>query len=432
MRYSIENIKISIIGLGYVGLPLALELCKKYSVIGFDLDKNRINEIKNNHDRTREITESQLEKAKNLTISFNPESMRGSDFYIITVPTPIDQNSNPNLEPLKSASSYAGQFLTHGAIVIYESTVYPGCTEEICVPILEEESGLKYNRDFFCGYSPERINPGDKTHTLTKIKKITSGSNKETAMKVDKLYSSIINAGTYCAPSIAVAEAAKVIENTQRDVNIALINELALIFDKMNINTGEVLSAAATKWNFLHFTPGLVGGHCIGVDPYYLTHKAIEVGHHPQIILAGRRINDNMGYFIAEKTISLLAKRGINPIGSNIGILGITFKENCPDLRNTKVVTIIEKLNNLSCNTFVTDEWAESSEVDQSFGIKLTSLNQIKQKDAIILAVGHDEYKNFNDSDWEMLLKPNGIIIDIKSIYRSENFSKTNFTYWSL
>tara|TARA_B100001250_G_C19793418_1_gene787617 strand:- start:400 stop:1692 length:1293 start_codon:yes stop_codon:yes gene_type:complete len=427
-----ESINITIVGLGYVGLPLALEFSKKYKVIGFDLDEIRVSELKSQNDRTGELSDNELRALKNFTITTDENIIANSNIYIITVPTPVDKNNKPDLSPIISASEIVGRYLIKNDIVIYESTVFPGCTEQICVPILEKTSKLKYNTEFFCGYSPERINPGDKKHTLTNITKIVSGSNNKTLDIINELYESIILAGTFKTSSIIVAEAAKVIENTQRDVNIALINELALIFNKLNIETSEVLKAAGTKWNFLPFKPGLVGGHCIGVDPYYLTHKAMEVGYHPEVILAGRRINDNMGDFIAEKTISELANYGISPLGANITILGLSFKENCPDLRNTKVLTIIKRLKHYNCNLTVSDPCVIKKEAKDQFGIELQSINDIKNQDAVILAVSHDEYFNISLDYWEKLLRPQGVIIDVKSMFHKSYFSKMNFGYWSL
>ena len=344
-----SEISIAIIGLGYVGLPLAVEFAKRYPVVGYDLNNERIDELKKGYDRTGEVESKDLDGTENLVLSSKPSSIKDANIYIVTVPTPVDKNNTPNLKPLENASELIGSVLSLGNNVIYESTVYPGATEEVCVPILEKKSKLKYNKDFFCGYSPERINPGDKKHTLVNIKKITSGSNAKVSKFVEGLYLKIIKVGVFPASSIAVAEAAKVIENTQRDVNIALINELALIFNKLNIDTTEVLEAAGTKWNFLPFKPGLVGGHCIGVDPYYLTHKAVEIGYKPEIIIAGRRINDSMGKFVAEQTILCLTKNKINPSKAKIAILGLTFKENCPDLRNTKVIDIKDNLEKYNC-----------------------------------------------------------------------------------
>ena len=427
-----EEINITVIGLGYVGLPLAVEFSKKYNVTGFDLDTIRVSEINDKYDRTNELSENDLSDLKNLKITSNDNEIFDSNIYIITVPTPVDKNNKPNLNPIISASELIGRNLKINDIVIYESTVFPGCTDEICVPILERESNLKYNIEFFCGYSPERINPGDKNYTLTKITKVVSGSNTKTLDFVNELYGSIISAGTFKASSIRVAEAAKVIENTQRDVNIALVNELALIFDKLNINSKEVLEAAGTKWNFLPFKPGLVGGHCIGVDPYYLTHKAIEVGHHPDIILAGRKINDGMGNYIAEKTISELTKTGISPINANITILGLSFKENCPDLRNTKVISIIERLKHYSCNVNITDSCVIPKDAKDTYGIELQEIDNITNQDAIIIAVAHDSYKNLSLEFWEKILNENGLIIDIKSIFKDKNSILNRFKYWSL
>ena len=427
-----SEISIAVIGLGYVGLPLALEFSKKYPVIGYDLNNERIGELKKGHDRTGEVDFKRLDDSGKLVLSSKPLSIKDANIYIITVPTPVDKNNTPNLKPLENASELVGSVLSRGNIVIYESTVYPGATEEKCVPILEGVSNLVYNKGFFCGYSPERINPGDKKHTLVNIKKITSGSNRESAKFVERLYSKIIKAGVFPASSIAVAEAAKVIENTQRDVNIALINELALIFNKLNIDTTEVLEAAGTKWNFLPFKPGLVGGHCIGVDPYYLTHKAVEIGYKPEIIIAGRRINDSMGNFIAEQTILRLIKNNINPSKAKIAILGVTFKENCPDLRNTKVVDIKENLEKYNCKVIVSDEYAEKNESISELNIKLVDLEQIEKMDALIIALEHKKYTQFNIKDFEKFLNPNGCLIDVKSIYEVDYFSKTTFTHWRL
>ena len=427
-----DKISIAVIGLGYVGLPLAVEFSKKYPVVGFDLNLERINELKEGYDRTGEINSEILKSAKNLSLSDKKLSIENANVYIVTVPTPVDKNNTPNLKPLESASQTIGSCLEKGNIVIYESTVFPGATEDVCVPILEEISGLEYNKGFFCGYSPERINPGDKVNTLINIKKITSGSNAKAAKFVESLYKRIIKAGVFPASSMAVAEAAKVIENTQRDVNIALINELALIFNKLNIDTNEVLEAAGTKWNFLPFEPGLVGGHCIGVDPYYLTHKAVEVGYKPEIILAGRRINDSMGKFIAEQTILKLVKNNVNPSKAKIAILGLTFKENCPDLRNTKVFDIIDNLKKYNCGLMVSDEYADKKEATYELDTKLVNLDEIKKMDAIIIAVEHKKYTRLNIKDFERMLKPNGCIIDVKSIYEIEFFAKTHFEHWRL
>jgi len=432
MINNLEKSKIAIIGLGYVGLPLAIEFSKKYPVVGFDLDKKRISELKDGYDRTNEVSKTQLFNSTRLQLSFSNSSLKNSNIYIITVPTPVDSAKSPDLSSLLSATNLVSKYLTKGNIVIYESTVFPGCTDEVCIPILERESKLSYNNDFFCGYSPERINPGDKEHTLTKISKITSGGSPESAEFINNLYASIISAGTFMASSIAVAEAAKVIENTQRDVNIALINELSLIFDKLNLDTVEILEAASTKWNFLPFKPGLVGGHCIGVDPYYLTYRALEVGYEPEIILAGRRINDDIGSFIAEKTISEIKFQEINPVNANIAILGLTFKENCPDLRNTKVITIIDRLVENQCKVSVSDVWADALQAKNEFNIDLVKPEQIKNQDAIIIAVGHDDYKNFSKSDFNCMLKPNGVLIDVKSLYPLDTFAGLNIRHWRL
>ena len=427
-----REISIAVIGLGYVGLPLAIEFAKKYPVVGYDLNIERIKELNEGHDRTGEVDFKGLDDSKKLVLSSKSSSLKDANIYIVTVPTPVDKNNTPNLKPLENASELVGSFLSLGNIVIYESTVYPGATEEVCVPILEKKSKLKYNKDFFCGYSPERINPGDKKHTLVNIKKITSGSNAKVSKFVEKLYLKIIKAGVFPASSIAVAEAAKVIENTQRDVNIALINELALIFNKLNINTNEVLKAAETKWNFLPFKPGLVGGHCIGVDPYYLTHKAVEIGYQPEIILAGRRINDSMGKFIAEQTILKIIEECIDPSKAKIGVLGLTFKENCPDLRNTGVLSIIESLKKYKCKVLVNDEWADKKEAMQLFNLDLLNLNEIRNMDSIIVAVAHKQYVGFKLKEFGEMLKPGGIIIDIKSIIDSKLFEKGEYRYWCL
>jgi UDP-N-acetyl-D-glucosamine/UDP-N-acetyl-D-galactosamine dehydrogenase len=425
-----NKISIAVIGLGYVGLPLAIEFSKKYPVVGYDLDNNRISELKKGYDRTREINSIELENIKNLSLSDNQLSIENANIYIVTVPTPVDKNKNPNLKPLESASQAIGSCLEKENIVIYESTVFPGATEEICVPILEKISGLKYNKDFFCGYSPERINPGDVEHTLVNIKKVTSGSNVEVAEFVKILYQSIIKAGVFSASSIAVAEAAKVIENTQRDVNIALINELAFIFNKLNIDTNEVLEAAGTKWNFLPFRPGLVGGHCIGVDPYYLTHKAVQVGYQPEIILAGRKINDSMGKFIAEQTILKLIENDIDPSKAKIGILGLTFKENCPDLRNTKVIDIIKYLKKYKCEVIISDYNANDKEAIDQLNIELYPFEKMDGFNSIIVAVAHEDYKSLTVDDWRRVLKKNGVLMDVKSIFDKNQFINKAVNYW--
>lgn len=404
------SVKIAIIGLGYVGLPLAVEFGKKYEVIGFDINKARIEELKNGYDRTLEVEEANLKSSKNLTFSCNRDELKSCNVFIVTVPTPVDEHKRPDLTPLIKASETVGTLLKKGDIVIYESTVYPGCTEEDCVPVLERVSGLKFNVDFYCGYSPERINPGDKEHTVTKIVKVTSGSTPEIADKVDALYASIITAGTHKAPSIKVAEAAKVIENSQRDINIAFVNELSLIFNRMGIDTLDVLAAAGTKWNFLPFRPGLVGGHCIGVDPYYLTFKAESLGYHPEVILAGRRINDNMGAYVAKEVIKLLIKKSHKVNGAKVLVLGITFKENCPDIRNSKVIDVINELKEFGCAVEVYDPWADAKEVEHEYGLSL--VGQLSGKyDAVVLAVAH---KEFAAIDIDSLKNENSVVYDIK------------------
>jgi UDP-N-acetyl-D-galactosamine dehydrogenase len=416
----LENKKIAIIGLGYVGLPLAVEFAKKYAVVGFDINENRINQLIAGEDTTKETSKGELtavlkslsNEAKGLYLSFESASLAESNVYIVTVPTPIDESKRPDLRILISASRMIGGVLKKNDIVIYESTTYPGCTEEDCVPVLEEFSGLKFNEDFFCGYSPERINPGDKVNTLTKIKKVTSGSTPEIAEVVDQLYSSIIEAGTFRASSLKVAEASKAIENAQRDVNISFVNELSLIFDRLGIDTHEVLEAAGTKWNFLKYKPGLVGGHCIGVDPYYLAYKAEQAGYHPAVILSGRRVNDGMGAFVANKMIKLLISKGIQIKNARVLILGITFKENCPDIRNTKIVDIRKELLEFGCIVDIYDPWANSDELLGEFGFTL--LTELSKKDlliyqGIILGVAHDQFK---DLDIEKV--QNQVIFDVK------------------
>ncbi|MDY5615835.1 MAG: Vi polysaccharide biosynthesis UDP-N-acetylglucosamine C-6 dehydrogenase TviB, partial [Helicobacter sp.] len=411
---------LAVIGLGYVGLPLAVEFGKKYKVIGFDIHQKRIDELKEGYDRTLEVEKEELQSAKGLSYTTNLEDLRVAQIYIVTVPTPIDHYNKPDLTPLLKASSSVGKVLKKDDIVIYESTVYPGCTEEDCVPILERESGLKFNVDFFCGYSPERINPGDKEHRLPSIKKVTSGSTPQIAQEVNALYASIIAAGTHKASSIKVAEAAKVIENSQRDINIAFVNELSLIFDKMGIDTLDVLEAAGTKWNFLPFRPGLVGGHCIGVDPYYLTHKAESLGYHSQVILAGRHINDNMGVVVANKVIKLMIKQAHQIVGSKVAILGITFKENCPDIRNSRVVDIIKELKDFDCCVEVFDPWADLVEVEHEYGLTLKEIKDFKMQDyaAVIVAVAHNEFKELDFSN-----KGKTIIYDLKGILPKEQVS---------
>lgn len=403
--------KIAVVGLGYVGLPLAVEFAKKYPTCGFDINEARVAELASGKDHTLEADEEELKKST-ITFTSNPKDIKDCNIYIIAVPTPTDRYNNPDLTPLYKTSETVGKVLNEGDIVIYESTVYPGVTEEECVPVLEKYSGMKFNEGFFCGYSPERINPGDKVNTLTTIKKITSGSTPDIADRVDRLYDSILKAGTHKAPSIKVAEAAKVIENSQRDINIAFVNELAKIFSALNIDTLDVLEAAGTKWNFLPFRPGLVGGHCIGVDPYYLAQKAQSVGYHPEIILAGRRMNDGMGEWIAGEVIKAMTKEGLPVRESKILVLGITFKENCPDIRNTKVINIIDELNEYGCEVDVYDPWAEPFYVKKNFDIDL-SREIGNDYSAIILAVAHEQFKTMNVTDFA---KENGVIYDVKGV----------------
>ena len=438
-QFSILNSKIAVIGLGYVGLPLAHAFSEKYEVVGFDISKWRIDELSSGYDRTLELSSEQVNEAiKNgMKFTLDTNDIKDCNIYIVTVPTPIDKNKRPDLTPLIKASETVGKVLKKGDIVIYESTVYPGATEEDCVPVLEKFSGLKYistetiekekkrlNQDnsqfsilnsqlangFYCGYSPERINPGDKEHTVTKILKVTSGSTPEIGKKVDELYASIITAGTHLAPTIKVAEAAKVIENSQRDINIAFVNELAIIFNKLGINTNDVLEAAGTKWNFLPFKPGLVGGHCIGVDPYYLTHKAQSIGYNPEIILAGRRLNDNMGIYVANQVIKLMIKKGHKIEGSKVLVLGITFKENCPDIRNSRVIDVIEELKEFGCNIDIYDPWADTKEVEHEYNLKLIKELDTNKYEAIVLAVAHNEFKQLK------LKTKDNVVFDIKSI----------------
>ena len=406
------NPSIAIIGLGYVGFPLAVEFGKIYPTLGFDIDASRIDELKSGVDRTQEISAAQLAESKNLRFSSQVTDLSTCNTFIVTVPTPIDHFKKPDLSPLLKASEMIGKVLKHGDVVIYESTVYPGCTEEDCVPVLEKHSGLVFNQDFFCGYSPERINPGDKVNTLTKIKKVTSGSTPEIAEWVDQLYKSIIVAGTHKASSLKVAEASKAIENAQRDVNISFVNELSLIFDRMGIDTTEVLEAAGTKWNFLNFKPGLVGGHCIGVDPYYLLHKSESLGYYPQVILSGRRVNDNMGIFVANKLVKLLIQKGKKIGGAKTLMLGITFKENCPDIRNSRVVDIYKELIDFGMEVDVYDPWANAKEVSHEHGITLVS-ELGKAYDAIVLTVAHRE---FLDLAFGELKAKDGVLFDIKSV----------------
>lgn len=415
-----DNFKLAIIGLGYVGLPLAVEFGKKYPVVGFDINSARLAELKNGHDNTLEVDDNELASAKYLAYSNSLDELKTCNVFIVTVPTPINEHKQPDLTPLIRASETIGKVLKQGDIVIYESTVYPGATEEDCVPVLERVSGLTFNKDFFCGYSPERINPGDKEHRVTTILKVTSGSTPEIAETVDKLYRSIITAGTHKASSIKVAEAAKVIENTQRDVNIGLINELSLIFNKLGIDTEEVLKAAGTKWNFLPFRPGLVGGHCIGVDPYYLTHKAQTVGYYPEIILAGRRLNDGMGAYVASQLVKSMLKKRIQVDGARVLVLGLTFKENCPDLRNTKVVDIIHELQDYGVQVDCYDPWINTKEAEHEYAISPISTPVSGQYDGIILAVAHDEFAQMGAAKIRSLGKREHVLYDLKYVLPRE------------
>jgi len=425
--------KIAIIGLGYVGLPLAIAFSKKFKVVGFDIDPSRIDELNKGHDSTLEVSDNFLSATKdNTNYSSNINDTKDCNVYIVAVPTPIDKANKPDLLPLIEASKIIGTVLSKDDIVIYESTVYPGATEDICVPELEKSSNLKFNIDFFCGYSPERVNPGDKVNTLTKIKKITSGSTPEVANKVDNLYKEIIEAGTFRATSIKVAEAAKVIENTQRDLNIALINELSVILGRLNLDTMEVLEAAESKWNFLPFKPGLVGGHCIGVDPYYLTHAAEKVNYSPTLILAGRRINDNMSRYMVKKVIQKMIVNGINIKESTVGVMGITFKENCPDIRNTKVVDVVNELLSWGVNVVVEDPWANATELKKIYGIKLDDINN-KKVDSLIIAVGHNEFRSLTVNQLKDLCKGDKpVIADVKSIYNKEDLIAKGFSVFRL
>jgi UDP-N-acetyl-D-galactosamine dehydrogenase len=415
--FSLRKCRIGVIGLGYVGLPLAVEFGKHFDTVGFDLKPERIAELKRGRDSTLEVTREELQGATRLTFAAALEDLRRCRVFIVTVPTPIDKYNRPDLTALQRASASVGKVLKKGDIVIYESTVYPGCTEEVCVPILEQQSGLKYNRDFFAGYSPERINPGDRQHRLTTIKKVTSGSTPEAAAFVDGLYSAIVEAGTHRASSIRVAEAAKVIENTQRDVNIALINELALIFNRLGIDTEEVLNAAGSKWNFLPFRPGLVGGHCIGVDPYYLTHKAQEIGYHPEMILAGRRLNDNMALYVASQITSLMARKRIHVNGARVLVLGLTFKENCPDIRNSKVVDLIRELQKFGAKVDVHDPWADPKECQHEYGIRSLRSLPRGRYDVAVLAVAHRQFRELGAAAVRRLCRRNHVLYDIKHVF---------------
>ncbi|CAN7339267.1 Vi polysaccharide biosynthesis UDP-N-acetylglucosamine C-6 dehydrogenase TviB [Variovorax paradoxus] len=428
-----NNSKIAVIGLGYVGLPLAVEFGKKRDVVGFDINPKRIAELRVGRDHTLETTPEELKAANRLAFTSDTADLRDCGIFIITVPTPIDNANRPDLTPLIRASETVGKVMPAGAIVIYESTVYPGATEEVCVPVLEKYSGQKFNVDFFCGYSPERINPGDKVNTLTKIKKITSGSTPQVAQIVDELYAEIITAGTYRASSIKVAEAAKVIENTQRDLNIALVNELSVIFDRLGIDTLDVLEAAGSKWNFLPFRPGLVGGHCIGVDPYYLTHKAEEVGYHPQVILAGRRINDNMARYVARNTIKHMLRNGMDVPRCRVGVLGITFKENCPDIRNSKIVDMVREFETWGVQVVVADPWADSAEVAHEYGLQLGLVDSEHPVDALVVAVGHNEYRQTNPAALRAMCRgTKPVLADVKSLFDRHHAAEAGFTVFRL
>ncbi|ELP5727334.1 Vi polysaccharide biosynthesis UDP-N-acetylglucosamine C-6 dehydrogenase TviB [Vibrio vulnificus] len=416
-----SNIKIGVIGLGYVGLPLAVEFGKKYSTLGFDINKSRVEKLLDGHDITLEVSDEELQSSPFLRYTFSASDLEDCNIYIVTVPTPIDAHNQPDLTPLIKASQMLGSVVKKGDIVVYESTVYPGATEEVCIPEVEKVSGLKFNVDFFAGYSPERINPGDKEHRVTNILKVTSGSTPEIAEKVDQIYKSIIIAGTHKASSIKVAEAAKVIENTQRDVNIALINELSIIFNKLDIDTLEVLEAAGTKWNFLPFRPGLVGGHCIGVDPYYLTHKAQSVGYHPEMILAGRRLNDGMGAYVVSQLVKKMLKKRIHVEGANVLVMGLTFKENCPDLRNTKIVDIVSELKEYNINVDITDPWCSSEEAQHEYGLSLVKDVQNNHYDAVILAVSHTQFKELGAEKIRAYGKQEHVLYDLKYVLDKSN-----------
>ena len=415
-----KDTRIAVIGLGYVGLPLAVEFGKRYLTTGFDINRSRIAALISGHDSTLEVDTAALESAAHLSYTTDVVKLKTCNIYIVTIPTPIDIHKRPDLSPLEKASETIGKVLSKDDIVIYESTVYPGATEEVCVPILEKHSGLTFNKNFYCGYSPERINPGDKEHRVTTIKKVTSGSTLEIADKVDALYRSIITAGTHKASSIKVAEAAKVIENTQRDINIALINELALIFRRLGIDTEEVLKAAGSKWNFLPFRPGLVGGHCIGVDPYYLTHKAMKVGYYPEIILTGRKLNDSMGKYVANEIINLMTKKRIQVVDSNILVMGLTFKEDCPDIRNTRVVDVVQELSGFHCNIEVYDPWIDKEESIREYGITPVEQPEPGKYDAVIIAVAHHQFKAMGITAIRALGKKNHVLYDIKYILPAE------------
>lgn len=429
----LNGVPVSVVGLGYVGLPLAVEFGKKRRVVGFDINTSRVHELRQGVDRTLEVDAEELAAAKHLTFSDNVADLSECKVFIVTVPTPIDDANRPDLTPLIKASEAIGRVMPKGSVVVYESTVYPGATEEVCVPALERASGMVFNKDFFCGYSPERINPADKQHKLPTIVKVTSGSTPEAAEAVDRLYKQIITAGTHKASSMKVAEASKVIENTQRDLNIALMNELATIFARIGIDTAEVLAAAGTKWNFLPFRPGLVGGHCIGVDPYYLTHKAEQLGYIPQVILAGRRINDNVGRYVARNTVKLMLKQGVDVARSRIGVMGVTFKENCPDIRNSKVIDLIRELKDHGVDVIAVDPKADPEEVAHEYGIKLGSLSDKEPVDALVVAVGHDEYRTMEPAElWKLVRGPSPVLADVKSLYDRHAAAAVGFKVFRL
>jgi UDP-N-acetyl-D-galactosamine dehydrogenase len=433
MKKMPDHPKLAVIGLGYVGLPLAVAFGKTRPVVGFDINQPRIAALRAGRDHTLEVTPEQLASAGHLEFTHDPAALTECGIFIVTVPTPIDRVNRPDLRPLVRASEAVGRALSPGAIVIYESTVFPGCTEEVCVPILEQQSGLTYNQGFFCGYSPERINPGDKVHTLSTITKVTSGSTPAVADQVDALYRSIISAGTWKASSIKVAEAAKVIENSQRDLNIAFVNELSVIFARLGIDTTEVLEAAGSKWNFLPFRPGMVGGHCIGVDPYYLTHKAEQVGYHPQVILAGRRINDNMGRYAARNVVRLMLRNGIDVARSTVGVLGVTFKEDCPDIRNSKVADLVRELEGWGVRVVVNDPWADVTEVEREYGFSLGPVDAGHQVDALVVAVAHDQYRELTPAQLKSFCRgAHPVLADLKALYNRHEASEEGFVVFRL
>ncbi|MGB5344843.1 MAG: Vi polysaccharide biosynthesis UDP-N-acetylglucosamine C-6 dehydrogenase TviB [Woeseia sp.] len=419
MTFDINKLRIGVVGLGYVGLPLAVEFGMKYPTVGFDVKEGRIAELREGKDSTLEVSGKELAAAKKLTFTADPEALRACNFFVVTVPTPVSSDNRPLLSPLRSASQTLGKVLAKGDIVVYESTVYPGATEEFCVPILEAVSGMKLNKDFFAGYSPERINPGDKEHRLPSILKVTSGSTPEVADFIDSVYQTIITAGTHKAASIKVAEAAKVIENTQRDVNIALVNELAMIFERMDIDTEEVLKAAGTKWNFLPFRPGLVGGHCIGVDPYYLTYKAQQLGYQPDMILAGRRINDNMGAYVTSRIIKKMISKRIQPLDSKVLVLGLTFKENCPDVRNTKAIDIVRELESYGSQVDVFDPWVDAAEAKSEYGVEMSTKPEQGAYDAVVIAVAHKQFEKLGAAGIRAFGKPTSVVYDVKYLLPS-------------